>query len=273
MPKMHELSAVYFFASDEILLLNEAVDNIRLLAHKNGFAERKAFDENTDIYSRSLFSEKEILECAISSKVSSALQRLLENYINKPPMDKILIITTTKKPPAFLEKLKSKTVFTQLWPIPPKQLPGWLNKRLQTAGFSVSPELLQLLAESAENNLLAANQYIEKLKLLYQPGKLEESQILSVITDASRYTVFDLANSIKERNYPKIKTIFDNLRSDAVEPPILLWALARECRLQKQFNLLPKLSRIDDIIKGIKSGLLWTELESACFLIAGRKIL
>ncbi|HEV2524380.1 MAG TPA: DNA polymerase III subunit delta, partial [Gammaproteobacteria bacterium] len=240
---------------------------------KNGFSERKIFDENTDVYSRSLFGDKEILECPIQTKVSSTLQKQLENYLQKPPSDKLLIITTPKKPPAFLEKLKSKTAFTQLWPIPPKQFPAWLHKRLETAGFSVVPELLQLLSESTENNLLAANQTIEKLKLLYSPGKLDEAQLLSVMTSASRYTVFDLATVIKEKNYPKIKIIFDALRSDSVEPPILLWALARECRLQKQFNLLPRLSRIDDIIKGISKGLLWTELEAVCFLIAGRKIL
>lgn len=273
MKELHELSPVYFFASDEVLLLNEAVDAIRLAAKKKGFSERKTFDENTDIYSRSLFSEKEILECAITTKIPTALQKLLEAYLQKPPQDKLLIITTPKKPPAFLDKLKAKTAFTQLWPIPPKQFPAWLNKRLQSAGFSATPELLQLLADTTENNLLAANQTVEKLKLLYAPGKLDEAQVLSVITDASKYTVFDLANAIKEKNYPKIKIIFESLRADAVEPPILLWALARECRLQKQFTLLPRLSRIDDIIKGITKGLLWTELEAVCFLIAGRKIL
>ncbi|HEV2613886.1 MAG TPA: DNA polymerase III subunit delta [Gammaproteobacteria bacterium] len=273
MPHTSELSPVYFFASDEILLLNEAVDNIRHLAKKQGFLDRKTFDENTDIYSRSLFAEKEILECSVSGKVSSGFQRQLEDYVQKPPADKLLIITTPKKPPAFLEKLKAKTSFTQLWPIPPKQFPAWLNKRLQTAGFSVAPELLQLLSDTTENNLLAANQTVEKLKLLYKPGKLDEAQILSVVTSSSRYTVFDLANMIKEKNYGKIKIIFDSLRSDFVEPPILLWALARECRLQKQFSLLPRLSHIDDIIKGIKKGLLWNELEAVCFLIAGRKIL
>lgn len=273
MSRTDELAPVYFFASDEILLLNEAVDHIRTLAHKNGFLDRKHFDENTDIYSRSLFSEKEILECALFSKVSSALQKHLEDFIKNPPADKVLIITTGKKPPAFLEKLKSKTRFTQLWPIPPKQLPGWIQKRLQTAGFTVNSDLLQLLADATENNLLAANQYIEKLKLLYPAGQLDQNHIASVITSASRYTVFDLANVIKEKNYSKIKIILDTLRQDSTEPPIILWVLARECRAQKLFALLPRLSLIDDMIKGITKGLLWSELESACFLLAGRKIL
>jgi DNA polymerase-3 subunit delta len=273
MSQLHELTPIYFFASDEVLLLNEAVDNIRLLAKKNGFLERKVFDENTDVYSRSLFADKEILECFITSKVSTALQHQLEDYLNKPPSDKILIITTTKKPPAFLEKLKSKTNFMQLWPIPPQQFPQWLNKRLQAAGFILSPELLQLLSTTTENNLLAANQTVEKLKLLYSPGKLDEAQVLSVVTSASRYTVFDLANAVKEKKFSKIKIIFDALRNDSVEPPILLWALARECRSQKLFMLLPRLSKIDDIIKGIKPGLLWSELEALSFLIAGKKIL
>ncbi len=268
-----ELSSIYFFASDEILLLNESVDRTRQLAHQHGFLERKCFDENTDIYSRSLFSEKEILECSITGKVSSALQRLLENYVANPPADKLLIITAPKKFPAFLEKLKSKTAFTLLWPIPPKQLPGWLNQRLKAAGFTVSQHALQLLADATENNLLAANQAVEKCKLLYAPGNLTETQLLSVITDAARYTIFDLANAVKEKSPSRIKIIFDNLRQDDIEPPLLLWALARECRAQKLTKLLPRLARIDDIIKGISKGLLWQEFEQLCFLIAGRKIL
>ena len=268
-----ELSPVYFFASDEILLVNEAVDRVRQSAHQHGFLERKVFDENTDIYSRSLFSEKEILECAITGKVSSAFQHLLENYVSKPPADKLLIITAPKKFPAFLEKLKSKTAFTLLWPIPAKQFPGWLSQRLKSAGFTVSAQSLQLLADTTENNLLAANQAVEKFKLLYSSGHLEDAQVLSAITDAARYTIFDLANAIKEKNLVRIKTIFEGLREEDIEPPLLLWMLARECRLQKRINFFPRLSRIDDIIKGITKGLLWQELETVCFLMAGRKIL
>ncbi|MDX2164929.1 MAG: DNA polymerase III subunit delta [Gammaproteobacteria bacterium] len=268
-----ELSSIYFFASDEILLLNEAIDHTRRLAHQHGFLERKIFDENVDIYSRSLFAEKEILECAVSGKVSSSLQHLIENFINKPPEDKLLIITAPKKFPAFLEKLKSKTAFTLLWPIPAKQFPGWLSQRLKAAGFNVSAQSLQLLAETTENNLLAANQAVEKLKLLYSSGNLDDAQVLSAITDAARYTIFDLANAIKEKNLSRIKTIFEGLRQEDIEPPLLLWMLARECRLQKRINLFPRLSRIDDIIKGISKGLLWQEFETVCFLMAGRKIL
>lgn len=268
-----ELSPVYFFAGDEILLLNEAVDAIRLRAHAQGYHTRKTFDENTDIYSRSLFSEKEILECSITTKVPISLQRLLESYLKQPPADKLLIITAPKKFPAFLEKLKSHTQFTALWPIAPKQFPGWLTQRIKAAGFTVSPSSLQRLIETTENNLLAANQVVEKFKLLYAPGALDDAQVLSVITDAARYTIFDLANAIKDKNLMRVKTIFEGLRQEDIEPPILLWMLARECRAKKWIKLLPRLSRIDDIIKGITKGLLWQEMEQVCFLMAGRKIL
>lgn len=275
MTKTADLAPVYFFASDEILLLNEAVDHIRQHAKQAGFTERQLFDENTDIYSRSLFGEKELLDLNLlnSTKLSAALQKLLENYLANPPKDKILIITAPKKFPAFLEKLKSKTLFKLFWPVAPNQLPGWIMTRLKSAGFTATPKLVLLLAEASENNLLAAQQYIDKLKLLYSPGDLTEENILAVITAASRYTVFDLINTIKTKNYSKIKIIFDYLRQDGLEPPILLWALSREARAQKLFNLLPRLSRLDDMIKGFSKNLLWPEFEKTCFLLAGRKIL
>jgi len=269
-PAMHSDTLVpfYIFASDEILLLNEAVDNIRQCAKKQGFLTRKNLDEHTDIYSGSLFAEKEILECHLTGKISGLLQKTIEQLLAKPPRDKIIIITTGQKPPAFLKKNA-----TVLYPIQPRQFPAWVKKRLLITGFDITPSALALLCQYTDNNLLAVVQCIEKLVLLQTPSRLTETEILSVISPSSRYTVFDLANTIKEKKLVHLKSILDTLRADGTEPAIVLWAIAREARTQKQFGYLLELSKIDDMIKGITPGRVWPALERASFAIAGRKIL
>ena len=263
----------YIFASDEVVLLNEAVDNARKLAKAQGFTERAILDEHTDIYSRSLFLTKIILEYSAESTISKPIQKIITDFLTHPPRDKILLLTVSKKIPTFLKQYNN---IKTLHAIPPKQFPHWTEKRLLSAGFTLTPAGLTLLCDYTDNNLVAVLQCVEKLLLLYPPGLLTEQNILSVISPSSRYTVFDLVNYIKEKkesNNAKILSVLQVLKADGTEPPIVLWALAREARAQKQFAYLPELSKIDDMIKGITKGAVWPALERASIELTGKKFL
>ncbi len=55
-------------------------------------------------------------------------------------------------------------------------------------------------------------------------------QIIAVITDNARFNVFNLLDTALAGKTSLVIRMLDNLKSEGVEPTIILWAIARELR-------------------------------------------
>ncbi|HVV67793.1 MAG TPA: DNA polymerase III subunit delta [Gammaproteobacteria bacterium] len=316
------LRPVYLITGDEILLVQEAADAVRAAAKGSGFTERVSFTVDTGFdwqafkvqsQSGSLFSDKQCLELRIpSAKLNEAGKKTLAEYFENPPASKLLLIITGKLDAAlqkstWVKMAEQQGVVVQIWPLAPAQIAPFLLRRLQKAGFKADSEAVELLVARTQGNLLAAAQEIEKLSLLYAPGRLTLAQIDEASADNARFNVFDLADQILQGNAPAIVRILSGLREEGVEPTLILWALTRELRQlipQAQakaagksleqvlaqvwekrkpgvrrilgrhsaaslMRCLQSASRIDTLIKGAAVGTLWDELTDLSLAIAG----
>jgi DNA polymerase-3 subunit delta len=81
-----------------------------------------------------------------------------------------------------------------------------------------------------EGNLLAANQEIEKLRLLLGPGSVSGEQVRSAVADSSRFDVYKLADAALAGDAPRALRILDGVRAEGVDAVIVLWALSRDLR-------------------------------------------
>ncbi|MDN5849653.1 MAG: DNA polymerase III subunit delta, partial [Nitrococcus sp.] len=185
-----------------------------------------------------------------------------------------------------------------IWPVSLRDLPRWIERRLHSRGLSAEPRVIELLADRAEGNLLAAAQEVEKLSLLFGKGRVDWVSVRRAVTDNARYDVFDLGEAAVCGKRARVDRICRALRDEGTEPTLVLWALVRDLRvlatlqamagdarqvervLQQQRvpkqrqarlrqlasgggawdELLSRAARVDRVIKGAASGRPWDEL-------------
>lgn len=315
-----QLSPVYLVCGDEPLQVMESLDAIRAVCREQQYRERDVFDIDKDFEwqqfvdnaaSMSLFSTRKMIECRLpTGKPGRQGSAVLKDYLANPPEDYVLIISSGKldggsKNSAWFKAVDKAGVIVQCWPIQDRQLHTWLQQRFAAKGMQADTQVVQFISERVEGNLLAAAQEIDKLFLLLGPGPVDIENIQQAVSDNSRYTVFELADSALTGDRQRVHKVLDRLAAEGVEPIVVNWALTKEIRLltmvsananasdsalsrlgvwknrlglfkrclsrhtEKSFRtLLTRCSRIDEICKGAASGNAWDELRAVAARLA-----
>ncbi|MDH5323894.1 MAG: DNA polymerase III subunit delta [Gammaproteobacteria bacterium] len=319
---------VYLISGDEPLQMGEACDAIRTHLRANDYIEREVMhvDKNFD-WNRlsaascelSLFATRRIIELRMpGGKPGDKGSKALVEYAQRPAEDTVLLLVSGK-----LDKAQQKSKwFTALdnigacvsvWPVEVGQLPGWLQRRLQSKGLKVTPEALEMLAERAEGNLLAAAQEVEKIALLCESGTVDADAVVYCVTDSARYDIYALVDVALEGKVQRVVRMLSGLRAEGTEAILVLWALSREIRsllpmaqalqagqrldtvmrqgrvwakrtaivskaLQRHRveplqHLLQWAARIDRMIKGVEAGNVWDELLQLSVMLAGARVM
>ncbi|MEX6503408.1 DNA polymerase III subunit delta [Pseudomonas zhanjiangensis] len=242
------LAPVYVVSGDEPLLCQEACDAIRAASRQQNFSERQVFNAEANFdwgnllqagASLSLFADKRLLELRLpSGKPGDKGAQALLQYLSRPPEDTVLLISLPKLDGSAQKTKWAKALidgphsqFLQVWPVDAHQLPQWIRQRLAQAGLSASQEAVEMIAVRVEGNLLAAAQEIEKLKLLAEGGQIDAGTVHAAVADSARFDVFGLIDAALGGESAHALRMLEGLRGEGVEPPVILWALARELRL------------------------------------------
>lgn len=322
------LGPIYLLSGEEPLQLGEAADLIRQEARQRGFGEREVMHVEGGFDWRalaaagstlSLFAEQRLIELRLpSGKPGSDGSAALCDYAANPPADTVLIITSGKLDKSaqnskWYKALDKAGITLQVWPVEPAALPQWIVQRMRARGLQPTAEAAQLLAERVEGNLLAAAQEVEKLLLLYGEGAIDADRVEEGVADSARYDIFELVDTALLGNAPRTARVVEGLRGEGAEPILVLWALARECRMLAQMStemaqgaslesqlaahrvwekrkgpvraglkrhnqrrwelMLRRAARIDRMVKGVEPGNPWDELLQLSLLMAGVRTL
>lgn len=304
------LKSAYLISGDETLLVQEACDAIIAAARSHGFEERELIQADADFdwneltahaNTMSLFAQRRLLDVRVSPKgldkeAGEVLLTLLEN----PSPDTLLLLRTerlegTKRNSAWFKRIEAVGTVVLIWPVAPKEMPGWLAQRAKRAGLELDREALGFLAGSVEGNLLAAAQEIEKLALagLKQPVTL--AALTSAVTDAAHYDAFDLVDAALDAEPHRVRHIVWVLRAEGVQVLAVLGSLTSQLRrllnddtrglpqqkeramrsAQKRLKtrdieeMLALAARVDQQVKGVAIGDPWLTLECIALLMAG----
>ena len=236
----------YLVSGDEPLLVIEALDSIRAAARSQGFGAREihvataGFDwaELTGSSANlSLFAEKRIIELRLPTgkpgrQGSAGIVGLVENAGN----DLLVLVSTPKLDRSaaaskWAKALESRGALVQIWPVDLRELPSWITRRMQKAGLKPDRNAVTLIADRVEGNLLAADQEIEKLRLLLGEGEVTGDDVNKAVANSSRYDVYKLADAAVGGDPKRALRILDGVRAEGVEPVIVVWALTRELRV------------------------------------------
>jgi DNA polymerase III subunit delta len=239
------LAPVYLFTGDEPLQLMEAADAVRAAARARGFAEREVFTVEKGFDwgqveaasdSLSLFAEQRILEVRLpTGKPGPQGSRVLEAFAGRPAEDTLLMVHAGKldrgvQNSKWVKALEQAGVMIQVWPLSLSETAGWITRRLRARGLQPDQPAVRLLAERVEGNLMAAAQEVEKLALLRGGGPLDADGVLESVSDAARYTIYDLADAALTGDITRAVHVLNGLRGEGVEAVLILWALTREVR-------------------------------------------
>ncbi|MCY3768901.1 MAG: DNA polymerase III subunit delta [Gammaproteobacteria bacterium] len=246
------LHPLYLLFGPEILLVEEALDQIRARARDDGYLERLRFTAEAGFdwkqlgsYSGtlSLFAEKRLIELRIpSGKPGKPGAQALTEYVGQgmPDDTSLVIIGGHLDKPAqnsrWFKTVSAVATVIECPAIGTAKLPGWINQRMSRKGLKFEPEAVERLSYFVEGNLLAAAQEINLLALLHADRVITVEIIENVIADHARFNVYSLADACLAGSAQRAVRILHSLRSEQVEPIFVLWALARETRTLCQLS-------------------------------------
>ena len=243
------LSPVYLVSGDEPLQAMEASDMIRSACRAQQYLEREVMDVDKNFdwqqfhdeaSTMSLFAARRILDVRIpSGKPGREGSQAIKRYIDRPPEDTILLITSGKldgasKKAAWFKAIDTTGVVIQCWPVGPDRLPVWVKQRFIANKMQPDKTVVDYVCQHVEGNLLAAAQEIDKLYLMLGPGKVSFDDVREAITENSRFNVFELVDNALQGERARVVRILQGLAAEGVEPIIINWALARDLRLLAQ---------------------------------------
>ncbi|MDX1482697.1 MAG: DNA polymerase III subunit delta, partial [Woeseiaceae bacterium] len=239
------LKPCYLISGDEPLLVQEALDALRAAAREQGFDSRELhvqldrFDWNPIAAAgseMSLFASRRIVELRLpTGKPGRDGSAAIAELAAQAGDDLLFIVQTPKldrktASTRWVKALEAAGVHVQVWPVSPRDLPQWVAERMRRAGLKPDRDAVRIIADRIEGNLLAANQEIEKLRLLLGETTVTGADVRNAVADSSRFDVYQLADAALAGNPARALRILDGVRAEGVEPFVVVWALTRELR-------------------------------------------
>ena len=244
------LGPLYVVYGDEPLLIQEAVDAIRVSARGAGFTERNVFTVERGFdwsglrgasQSMSLFGDRQLVEVRIpTGKPGKEGGEMLQQIAATCSDDVLTLITLPRldaatQKTAWFTALVESGVAIKVDKVDRAQLPAWIGQRLATQGQRLAPgesgrRALEFIAERVEGNLLAAHQEIQKLALLHPAGVLDFESVQDAVLNVARYDVFKLSEAVLAGDVGRTARMLDGLRGEGEAAVLVLWALTEEIR-------------------------------------------
>jgi len=318
-----DLQSLYVLVGDEPLAQRESLDAIRTAARSQGFDERNSLMveryfnwQEIQSYGQSisLFATRRLLEVHIpSGKPGIDGGKALQALASKAIPDTTVVVILPKlereaKSSAWFTALEKQAVVIAIDEVNAANLPKWIAARLAKQGQQASQQTLEFLAHQVEGNLLAANQEVQKLGLLYPQGELTDATVRDAVLNVSRYNAFQLGDAVLAGDTARTVRILQGLQDEgenavAVMNP-LMWVLRplvrikqAEMRGENLMNAMTnariygdkqslvkralarlsirqleaaiqKLADIDKTAKGVMLGDAWLEISRLCFGLA-----
>jgi DNA polymerase-3 subunit delta len=245
------IQPLYCLYGDEPLLILEAADQIRLAARQQGYTERETHQVEGRYNwqnllnsgdNMSLFGDRRFIDIRIpSGKPGIEGGKALTTYTAALPSDSVTLITLPKLDKQttnakWFKAIEEAGAVLAVYPVDLAQLPRWIGERLARQQQQADNDTLQFLTQKVEGNLLAAQQEISKLALLFPTGKLDFANVRDAVLDVARYDVFKLADAMLNRDTARIIRMLEGLKQEGEAPTLVLWTLTRELRILTQLK-------------------------------------
>lgn len=273
----------YLVTGDEPLLVQEALDALRAAARQDGFESRELHVATTgfdwDELGRaagnlSLFAEKRIIELRLpTGKPGVKGGKAIIDMIAQSGEDLLFIVTAPKLDRSgaaskWAKALAAAGGMLQIWPIGVRELPAWIKTRMQAVGLHPDRDAVLKISDRVEGNLLAAQQEIEKLRLIHGEGAVTATDVDSAVADSARFDVYKLVDAAVAGDASRALRILVGVRTEGVEPVIVMWAITRELRVLA--SLAEGVQSGVDLSTGLRKARVWQNRQGIVRACVGR---
>lgn len=241
------LPNVWLVFGDEPWQKNDALAQIKYAAGQQGFVERINFtaddkfnwqDVLDEYLALSLFASQRIIEVELINKVNEAGSKVLLSLIERLHQDVILIFhgakldaaTTNKK---WFKGFNEQGVYLPVYDLDNKNLNQWLSKQAQHYQLNLPVETKNMLMDLFEGNVLALDQELQKLAILYANQQVSAEEIEKLAIKQARFNPFQLVDALLVQDLKKCLSIIDQLKQEATPVGQLLWVLHKEINTLK----------------------------------------
>jgi len=221
-----KLYPVYLVSGDEPLLIQESCDLIRKAAKEKGYLERELLHGDKGdaevllaaSETMSLFAQLKIYEYRLQSVPAKEFCDTFSAWCDNPVAEQFLLISSPRLDKRATNKIWYKKLIQigqhiEVWPVDSKKLPGWIANRARKSGVNLETDALKVLVERVEGNLLAAQQEIERLSLLYANGdNISATMMNEYVGDNSRFDSFELLEAGFSGNSKRLTRLLTGLK-------------------------------------------------------------
>ena len=313
----------FLLLGDEALSRKEAFDIIRQFAKEQTYTEKLSFTVDryfkwdqcaSSLYSQGLFSQKRIIEIIIpSGKINAEGGESFYEIIQNFSQDDLIVVHLPQidketKLQKWFKEIEKIAYTIRLDEIKPSELPFWLKKRASLLSINLDEGSIQLISQFVHGNMLAADQELNKLALLFPSQSISYEKVSQSIANVSRYDAFELTEYVLNGDQMKTISTLNFLKEEGQNPisitSSLSWVLkpmleikeldfrgqSLENHLTKSrifgdkllftkkalsfFSFkhlraaIQKLSEIDKISKGVSPDDAWLEITRLCLGLA-----
>lgn len=218
---------LYFFYGEEPFLIEELQET--LLAHALAPHER---DFNYDlVYGQDAEAQAVLLLCASYPMMATRRvvivrnfeklkdNRLFQHYAAQPNPSAVVVLVCSNKPNLSshpYRALKKHAAWGEFKPFYPREMPKWIQGRVQQRGYRIEARAVQMLADFVGTNLQAAAGEIEKL-ITYagEASTLTEDHVLRAGGQTREFNVFELQKALGEGRFADAVRIAERLVQQA----------------------------------------------------------
>ena len=235
---------IFFIFGSEVILKNHVKSRVLETLSSRGFIEKITLnDENfKEVKSTiaanaggSLFGSKLIIELRHGAgKIPEAISEIFNDDLNQ--YENISIIINSHLDKLSLVSKWAKQMEANSLVIECKKLKSfeeqiWLKKNLSFIPDNYRSDVVKLLSEMNSGNLVAQQNEIELLKLLYLDSNQDKKDLADItnhMINSAEFSPFELEDAILQGQTKKALGIVKSLRkADSYSGPLLIWIMGK----------------------------------------------
>lgn len=238
------LAPVWLVFGEEPLLILESSDRIREAARGSGCTEREVFNADAGFDwdqlreaagNLSLFGDRRLIELRLGRVPMPDGVKAITDWCARPAEDTVLLISAgalekKQSKAAWVEAIDQAGMVVEAAAIARAQLPAWIARRLKAHGIDAARDALDFLADRVEGNLLAAQQEIDRIALLFGKGSITLDQLSAVVADNARYELEGALDAALAGDAARALRMLEGLREEGESTVPLLWLVQRDVR-------------------------------------------
>ncbi len=195
--------------------------------------------------SLSLFSQNLAVEVHGNIKPDANTLKLLKSYIQHNEHNLLVIIMpkqdSASLKSAFFQTVEANGAVVALTANYPQERQKVLSFEADKLGIQLDRDAWIWLEQHHEHNLLAAKNSLMRVADTFpNEAQIQVNHLLECLQDQSRYSTFDLSDSMIAGNLAQSIKTFQYLIESGEAPSLILWTISKEMRLLMQLYEQPQ---------------------------------